>query len=256
MLPSIVGAMKGRAVLLSVLVALAVAVAGIAIYEIFFANPVAGARNWAGYADPETEGSAGGAIAIPSQSAWSGNGVAALWVGLGGFNDGASTGWPFWQAGAVVTCSAGACTLELFTEGGTASSPCNGTCPIVWSQQLGVDTSATVTVDIAGGSSGATAEFTVYQDGFNASYDPPPWTVLAGVSSFPSAEWIFESPQGTQGTEVMPTLSPPGALFSGLSDSTSLATLTLVEMEDNPNGQSVVVSAISGNSFSAYSTGT
>lgn len=112
----------------------------------------------------------------------------------------------------------------------------------------------TITITVAGGSAGATAVLTVSNDGVNTTYNPPAWTPLAGVYSFPYAEWIFESPEPAQGgMAVMPTLTPPGALFSSLSDSGGMSNVGPIQMQGNPNSQSVTLSSMSKDSFSAYS---
>lgn len=238
-------------------VALIVAVAsfGFVFYEVYFAPPgtTIDSQNWAGYEDGQAVGSAKGVIALPSSSDWHGSGVASLWVGMGGSTSNGVSQWPFWQAGVQVTCSSGACSAELFTEGGTQGSPCHGVCPAAWTQAFGVAPGDSIAISVSGGSSGAIAVLTVDQAGFNTTYNPPPWTVLAGVTSFPSAEWIYESPTGSSGVDVMPTLSPPGAVFSSLGDSSQLSEMGAIQMNGNPNGQSVSLSSYSGGSFSAYS---
>lgn len=246
--------MNGRT-LLGIGVAAVVAAAGIGVlvYLTYLAPGPVASQNWAGYADGRSEGFANGTIALPSPSDWHGNGEAGLWVGMGGISFNGGSEWPFWQAGVLVSCTSGECSGELFDEGGTQGAPCNGVCPIAWSQPFAVEMGDSITVSVSGGSSGALATLTVDQDGFNTTYNPPPWTVLADVTSFPSAEWIFESPQESGATAAMPTLTPPGALFSSLEDSGGLSALRAVEMQDNPNGQSVGVSSVSGGSFSAYS---
>lgn len=242
------------AVLVAVLLAVA-AVAGVLLYFFVLPHPTQ-SENWAGYSDERSVGSASGSIAIPASSDWHGSGVASLWVGMGGYARPGASEWPFWQAGVLVTCSSGVCTIKLFDEGGTQGAPCNGVCSPDWTQSVGFGSSTTVTVSISGGSTGAVATFSVDQNGVVTHYTPPPWTVLAGVTSFPTAEWIFESPEGPHGTDVMPTLNPPGALFSSLSDSAGLAAMSTITMQGNPNGQSVSLSSLSGGSFSAYSYNT
>ena len=236
-------------------VAIAVLAAGLGYlaYAAYLQGGATGAQNWAGYVDRETVGSANATLALPASSDWHGSGAASLWVGMGGFVRGGSVQWPFWQAGVVVTCSSGLCTVELFDEGGTHGPPCNGTCAADWTQPLGSVASTTISVSVSGGSSGALAVFVVDQNGFNTTYRPPPWTVLAGVTSFPSADWIFESPEGAHGTDAMPTLTPPGVTFSSLHDSTDLGSVVTVAMQGNPNGQSVSLSPLNGDAFSAYS---
>lgn len=250
--------MRALEAILVIVILVAAAFLGYFVYNTYFApgSPVS-SQNWAGYADESSVSSANGSIALPSPSQWQGNGVAGLWVGMGGLS-GLTTGaqWPFWQAGVVVTCSSGACRAMLFTEGGTSGAPCHGVCAPDWTQSIAYFSSMTIDITVAGGSSGATATFTVDQGGVATPYDPPAWKVLAGQTSFPSAEWIFESPQGTGGTDVMPTLPPPGAVFGPIGDSAHLGVMAKVVMQQNPNGQSVGVSTLSGGSFSAYSYNT
>jgi hypothetical protein len=245
----------GALAVIAVVIILVLAGVGVyLVYERYFApgHPTY-SQNWAGYEDQNSVGSASGSITVPSSSSWNGNGVVGLWVGMGGSSGFLGDKWPFWQAGATVTCSAGVCQAELFDEGGTRGAPCNGVCPVNWSQDLGLDMGASVTISIYGNSSGAIAVLTVLQDGITTTYNPPAWTVLAGVTAFPSAEWIFESPTGPNGVEVMPTLSPPGVTFSAMNDSASVSALGPVLMQGNPNGQSVNCTSVSGGTFSAYS---
>lgn len=234
-------------------VVVAAGVGAIVYFEYFAPSGPADSENWAGYLDPHGVGSASATISLPANGEWHGDGVASLWVGMGGAGPLAAGSWPFWQAGVLVTCSLGYCSAELFDEGGTQGAPCNGVCPVNWTQDFGVQVGDSITVTVSGGASGATAVLVVDNDGFNSTYRPPPWTVLAGTYSFPSAEWIFEAPSGAHGMEVMPTLSPPGVVFSSLADSNGPSVSTPISMQDNPNGQSVNVSALSGGTFSAYS---
>lgn len=227
---------------------------GAVIYEVYFAGPpTLNSQNWAGYADGLSTGSANGTITLPPSSSWHGNGEASLWVGMGGASGIGSSEWPFWQAGAVVSCSGGSCMAELFDEGGLQGAPCNGVCAPAWTQSIGVAPGDSISISVYGGSLGAMATLIVDQDGFNTTYNPPPWTPLAGVTTFPSAEWIFESPTVSGERSVMPTLDPPGAVFSSLAGPSSFSALTMVQMNGNPNGQSVSVSSFSNGSFSAYS---
>ncbi len=240
---------------IAVAVIVTVAGFGLLFYEGYLTAPgeTIYSQNWAGYEDGKAVGSASGTIALPSNPDWHGSGVASLWVGMGGSTSRGTPQWPFWQAGVQVSCSSGACSAQLFTEGGTEGSPCNGVCPPDWTQAFGVAPGDSIAIAISGGSSGAVAVLTVDQGGFNTTYSAPPWTVLAGVTSFPSAEWIYESPSGSSGFDVMPTLDPPGAVFSSLSDSSLLSNLVPIQMQGNPNHQSVGVSGYGGGSFSAYS---
>lgn len=242
-------------VVVAVAAMVAAAAIGVIVYVEFFASngqPVA-SENWAGYMDGVSQSSASGAFSLPTQSDWHGNGLAGLWVGMGGGIALGQIEWPFWQAGIVVTCSSGTCTGDLFDEGGTQGAPCNGTCPEDWTQSIGLAPGDTVYVQVSAGSSGATAHIVVNQDGFNTTYTPPPWAVLAGVTSFPSAEWIFESPEESGSVQVMPTLSPPGVSVSSLADSAGLSSMEPVVMTNNPNSQSVSVSGLNGGEFTAYS---
>lgn len=243
------------ATVVAVVVLIAAAILGFYLYQQLFPLPgqTVNSENWAGYSDDHSQSSASGTIALPPNSDWGGNGAAGLWVGMGGGSRPGASAWPFWQAGAIITCSSGTCSVELFDEGGTQGAPCNGTCPPAWTQAFGAHVGDSITISISGGSSGAIAVITVDENGINTTYNPPPWTVLAGVTSFPSAEWIFESPAGSGGTDVMPTVSPPGVVFSSMADSSGLSDIGLVQMQDNPNGQSVEVSSMSGAGFSAYS---
>jgi hypothetical protein len=246
--------MTVRRTLAAIAVVAIVVVGAIFVYVFYIAPRLPTAsQNWAGYVDHDTVSSANASLVIPPTGNWSGDGVAGLWVGLGGAGIGAATPWPFWQAGAIVTCQAGACTVDLFDEGGTQGAPCNGICPINWSEPLGLASGMTVIVGVSTGSTGAQAHFVVEQDGLSTPYNPPAWTPLAGVSSFVSAEWIFESPTGSSGIEVMPTLAPPGVTFGSLTDSSHLGVMAPVNMENNPNNQGVKVSSLSSNSFTAYS---
>ncbi len=243
------------AIAIVVAVAVAAAVIGFVVYLEYFVPQTVGSKNWAGYADAHSVGSASGTIAIPPSSEWHGNGTAALWVGMGGSSFNGGSQWPFWQAGVEVTCTAAACTAELFDEGGTAGPPSNGVCPVAWTQDVGVAPGDSVAVYVSGGTTGAVAILTVDDNGINTTYHPAPWATLAGVTAFPSAEWIFESPQESGSTLTMPTLTPPGAVFSSMSDSTNLSSVEQIQMQDNPNGQSVGLSSFSDGSFSAYSQG-
>lgn len=235
-----------------------VAGVGLVVYEAYFAPGITieNSQNWAGYEDQQGVSSINGSIELPPNSDWHGVGVASLWIGMGGSVAHGASQWPFWQAGLQVSCSGGACSVEMFDEGGTQGPPCNGVCPVDWSQAYGVAVGDTVTISLYGSSAGAVAVLTVDNDGFNTTYNPPPWTVLAGVTAFPSAEWIFESPQGASGTLVMPTMAAPGAVFAAMVDSAQLSDMGSIQMHGNPNGQSVQLSTLSGESFSAYSYNT
>lgn len=238
-----------------IVVALLVVAAGFGyvLYTLYVAGPTTiASENWAGYEDGQSVGAASGTIALPTNSEWHGSGVASLWVGMGGSTSNGNSQWPFWQAGVQVTCSSGACSAELFTEGGTQGPPCHGVCPVDWTQTFGVAPGDSIRISVSGGSTGSVAVLTVDEGGFNTTYRPPPWAVLAGVTSFPSAEWIYEAPTGPSGVDVMPSLSAPGAMFSALGDSTQLSAMGSIQMQGNPNGQSVSVSSYQG-TFSAYS---
>ena len=237
-----------------VLVVLLVLATGYYLYVQFFPHPgqATSSQNWAGYTDRQSVSWASGSIALPSPSEWNGSGVASLWVGMGGSNRGGLVQWPFWQAGVAVTCSSSVCTALLFDEGGTQGAPCNGTCAVNWTHEILYSTSATVSLRVSGGASGSVAVLSVEENGAVTTYDPPPWTVLAGVSSFPYAEWVLESPTGVNGAmDVMPTLAPPGVHYATLNDSGGLSNVGPIEMQDNPNGQSVGLSSFAGSAFSA-----
>lgn len=243
------------ATVIAVAVVVVMAGFGYVLYTTYFSptGSAVGSKNWAGYEDQQSVGSTNGTITLPPASDWKGNGVASLWIGMGGSVANGVSQWPFWQAGVQVSCASGYCSAELFDEGGTQGPPCNGVCPVDWTQTFGVEVGDAITVSLYGSASGAVAVLTVDQNGFNSTYHPPVWTVLAGVTTFPSAEWIFESPEGSSGMLVMPTLTPPGAVFSGLGDSAQLSQTGAVQMQDNPHGQSVGLSSFQGASFSAYS---
>ena len=203
-----------------------------------------------------TWSSAEGSIALPASTAWHGSGTVSLWIGMGGSNRAGIAQWPLWQAGVSVTCSASGCTALLFDEGGTQGAPCNGVCAANWTQFIGSGAGDTIWVAVSSGSSGAMAVLTVDHGGTNTTYHPPPWSVLAGVNSFPYAEWIVESPLTAQGTmTVMPTISPPGVQFASMSDPPGLSNVGPIQMENNPNGQSVSLSSFTGSSFWAYPDG-
>lgn len=249
--------MVGRALTIGISVAIAVliVVTGFVVYQ-FYMHPTVTSENWAGYLDPHSVENASASIALPSSPDWQGSGSASVWVGLGGAGGLSVAQWPFWQAGVDVTCSAsGSCTAELFDEGGTQGAPCNGVCAPDWTQAIGVSPGDTISVFVSGGSLGSVATFRVDSGGVNTSYDPPVWSVLAGVTQFPSAEWIFESPTSSSTGQVivMPSLAPPGVQFSGMADSAGLASTVTIQMSGNPNGQTVSISSLSGNSFTAYS---
>ncbi len=236
--------------------AVTLVVAGLFVYGLLFPQlgQTVDSENWAGYIDQTTVNSANGSITLPSSSDWQGTGTAALWVGMGGSSRLGLTQWPFWQAGATVSCSPLGCSVTLFDEGGTQGPPCNGVCAANWTNTFAASLGDTITVEVYGSSTGAIAVITVDENGFNTTYHPPAWAPLAGVTSFPSSEWIFESPESSHGgMMVMPSLTPPGVVFSSVSDSAGLSVMGNVQMQGNPNGQSVHISPFDRGSFSAYS---
>lgn len=228
---------------------------GYFLYTQFYPHPgqTTSSENWAGYTDRQSVGWASGVITLPSPSSWNGSGTVSLWVGMGGSNRAGIAQWPFWQAGVSMSCDPSGCSAILFDEGGTQGPPCDGTCPVDWTQSIGYDAGTIVTIRVAGGSAGSTAVLTVKQDGVTTTYDPPSWTVLAGVSEFPYAEWVLESPITSSGaTAVMPTLASPGIPYSSINDSAGITNVGPIQMEGNPNGQSVGLSSWMGAEFWAY----
>lgn len=239
-----------------VLVVVALVVTGVLVYVFLYPHPglKQSSSNWAGYVDREKVTNVTGTFTVPPASQFNGSGTASFWVGMGGDSGLLQNTWPFWQAGLVLTTTVYGSIAELFTEGGNGKACGGQTCPDAWSHYINGKYGETITVTLRGDSAGANATITLTVNGTTSVLYPPEWSVLAGVYTFPSAEWIYEAPTGFASIiESMPTIGPPGVLFSHCNDSAGLTDLGSVVMEQNPNSQNVSFTQFVNDSFSAYS---
>lgn len=160
-----------------------------------------GSGNWGGY---ELVGNPGpgrikdavGTIEIPPASTFSGpcsSSEVSFWVGLGGFGAENIGTWPFWQAGVIANCQGG---TVLFYEGGTSQS--------------NFQTAIELTTEGVPPAAGET--LTIYLSftsaGGHVCFNLPTWSgcytdsVLIGVTSANTAEWVTEAPTLGNGNEA------------------------------------------------------